>query len=103
VPTEAPRTTAGNAWRALTMDLMVKDLAREELTNLFQRRTEAGKSYCAACLVQRLSQRFSAGSHASVEAVVANAFEQPGSLRLSPAGMCEACRKPTRCLGNAAH
>jgi hypothetical protein len=99
----APRNNGREAGRALTMNLMVKVLAREELTNLFRRSAESGKSYCAACLVTRLSQRFSgAGAHAGVEAAVDKAFEQPGPLRVSPSGTCETCLKPTRCLGNAA-
>lgn len=85
------------------MNLMGKDLAREELTHLFRRRVEAGKSYCAACLVKRLSQRFSgAGAHAGVERAVADAFAHPGSLRVNPFGLCEACQQTARCLGNAA-
>src|SRR5262245_26275102 len=78
-----------------TMNLTVKDLAREELTSLFRQRVESGKSYCAACLVKRLTQRFSgSGAHASVEAAVDTVFEQPGSLRVSPSGTCAACLKP---------
>ena len=101
---EAPRATAPRDVKDRTMNLMMKDLVREELANLFRQRVESGKSYCAACLVKRLSQRFSGSSaHASVEAAVDEAFEQPGSLRVSPSRTCAACLKTTRCVGNAAH
>lgn len=56
-----------------------KDLTREALDGLFRRRAEAGRFYCAPCLVERLSRAF---PPAAVQATVADAFERPGSLRV---------------------
>ncbi|HKX04299.1 MAG TPA: hypothetical protein VJX71_17520 [Methylomirabilota bacterium] len=77
-----------------------KDFAREALDGFFRRRAEAGKFYCAACLVERLRLR-GAGAFppAAVQAAVGNAFECPGPLRTKPSGPCEACKKPRRCIG----
>jgi len=43
-----------------------------------------------------------AGAHAGLERAVADAFEHPGSLRVNPFGLCEACQQTARCIGNAA-
>jgi hypothetical protein len=68
----------------------------------FRRRAEAGKLYCATCLVAQLRQRgsrtFSLGS---VQAAVQDAFKRPGELQLKLVGTCEACRKPRPCVGAA--
>jgi hypothetical protein len=80
-----------------------KDFVREALDGFFRRPAEAGKFYCAACLVERLRRR-GAGAFppAAVQAAVADAFECPGPLRTKPSGPCEACKKPRRCIGIAA-
>jgi hypothetical protein len=77
-----------------------KDFAREALDGFFRRRAEAGKVYCAACLVERLGRR-GAGAFppAAVQAAVADTFECPGPLRMKPGGPCEACKKRRRCIG----
>lgn len=77
-----------------------KDFAWEALNGFFRRRGEAGKFYCAACLVARLSQRrVGAFPLAAVQAAVADAFERPGSLRVKAREPCEACKKGRRCIG----
>lgn len=43
-----------------------------------------------------------AGAHAGLERAVADAFEHPGSLRVNPSGLCEACQQTARCIGNPA-
>ena len=80
-----------------------KDFAREALDGFFRRLAEAGKFYCAACLVERLRRR-AAGAFppTAVQAAVADAFECPGPLRVKPSGPCEACKKRQRCIGVAA-
>jgi hypothetical protein len=80
-----------------------KDFAREALGSFFRRRGEAGKFYCASCLVDRLRRR-GAGAFplSAVQATVAEAFECPGPLRVKSGGPCEACKKPRRCIGIAA-
>ncbi len=80
-----------------------KDFPREALDGLFRRRAEAGKFYCAACLVERLRRR-GAGAFppTAVQAAVADAFECPGPLRVKRRGSCEACKKQRRCIGVAA-
>jgi len=67
-----------------------KDAARNGLLEgFFRRGEEAGKFYCAACLIEQLRQRGSqAFSLASVRAAVVDAFERPGTLRIKPAGPC---------------
>ena len=57
-----------------------KDFAREALGSFFRRRGEAGKFYCASCVVDRLRRR-GAGAFplSAVQATVAEAFECPGS------------------------
>lgn len=70
------------------------------LEGFFQRRDEAGKSYCADCLVLQLRQRGSpAFSLGSVRAAVEDAFERPGLLHVKPSGPCEVCGKPWRSIG----
>jgi hypothetical protein len=70
------------------------------LEGFLQRREEAGKLYCADCLVLQLRQRGSpAFSLGSVRAAVEDAFEQPGVLHVKPSGPCEVCQKPRRCIG----
>jgi hypothetical protein len=78
-----------------------KDIARNGLLEgFFRRREEAGKFYCAACLVEQLRQRGSpAFSLVPVHAAVADAFECPGPLRVTPSCPCEACKKRRRCIG----
>jgi len=77
-----------------------KDFAWEELNGFFRRRGEAGKFYCAACLVERLShRRVGAFPRVAVQAAVADAFERPGSLRVKPGAPCEACKKRRHCIG----
>jgi hypothetical protein len=70
------------------------------LEGFFRRRDEAGKFYCASCLVAQLRQR---GSHAfslaSVQAAAKDAFKRPGELQLKLAGTCEACQKTRPCIG----
>ena len=79
------------------------DAARNGLLEgFFRRREEAGKFYCAVCLVEQLRQRGSrAFSLASVQAAVQDAFKRPGELRLKLADTCAACQKPRPCLGAA--
>ena len=77
------------------------ELARERLLDgFFRRREEAGKFYCADCLVLQLRQRgsptFSLGS---VRTAVEDAFARPGGLDVKPAGPCEVCKKPRRSVG----
>jgi hypothetical protein len=67
-----------------------RDLVREALYGFFRRYAEAGKFYCAPCLVKRLRRTF---PPAAVQAAVADAFERPRSLRVKPRGPCEACKK----------
>jgi hypothetical protein len=70
------------------------------LEGFFRHREEAGKSYCADCLVLQLRQRGSpAFSLGSVRAAVENAFARPGGLDVKPTGACEVCKKPRRCIG----
>jgi hypothetical protein len=72
------------------------------LEGFFRRRDEAGKFYCASCLVAQLRQRGSrAFSLASVQAAVQDAFKRPGELQLRLVGACEACQKPRPCIGAA--
>ena len=59
-----------------------RDLAREALYGFFRRCGEAGKFYCAPCLVERLRRTFPL---AAVQAAVADAFERPGRCAGSPA------------------
>jgi len=77
-----------------------KDFAWEDLNGFFRRRGQAGKFYCAACLVERLSQRrVGAFPRIAVQAAVADAFERPGSLRVKPGAPCEVCKKRRHCIG----
>jgi len=78
-----------------------RELARERLLEgFFRRREEAGKFYCADCLVLQLRQRGSpAFSLGSVRAAVEDAFERPAGLHVTPSGACEVCKKPRRCIG----
>jgi hypothetical protein len=77
-----------------------KDFAWEALNGFFRHRKEAGKFYCAPCLVARLSQRrVGASPRVAVQAAVADGFERPGSLHVRLSGPCEACRKRRRCIG----
>jgi hypothetical protein len=70
------------------------------LEGFFQRTEEAGKLYCADCLVLQLRQRGSpAFSLGSVRAAVEDAFERPGVLHVKPSEPCEVCKKPRRCIG----
>lgn len=70
------------------------------LEGFFRRREEAGKFYCASCLVAQLRQRGSrAFSLASVQAAVKDAFRRPGELQLKLVGTCEACQKTRPCVG----
>lgn len=70
------------------------------LEGFFRRRDEAGKFYCASCLVAQLRQRGSRTfSLASVQAAVKDAFKRPGQLHLKLAGTCEACQKTRPCIG----
>jgi len=79
-----------------------KDFAWEALNAFFRRRSEAGKFYCATCLVERLSRRrVGAFPQVAVQAAVADAFERPGSLRVKPGEPCEACKRRRRCIGAA--
>jgi hypothetical protein len=78
-----------------------KDAARNGLLEgFFRRREEAEKFYCAACLIEQLRQRGSqAFSLTSVHAAVVDAFERSGTLRIKPAGPCDACELPWPCIG----
>jgi hypothetical protein len=78
------------------MDVDSKDLAREALDGLFRRRAEAGRFYCAPCLVERLTRTFPL---AAVQAAMAAAFEHPGALHVEPGWPCEACKKRRPCIG----
>ena len=72
------------------------------LEGFFRRRDEAGKFYCATCLVAQLRQRGSrAFSLASVQGAVQDAFKRPGELQVKLVGTCEACQKPRPCVGAA--
>jgi hypothetical protein len=79
------------------------DFARQHLLEgFFRRREEAGRFYCATCLVAQLRQRGSrAFSLASVQGAVNDAFKRPGQLQLKLVGTCEACQKPRPCIGAA--
>jgi hypothetical protein len=70
------------------------------LEGFFRRREEAGKFYCADCLVLQLRQRGSpAFSLGSVRAAVEDAFARPDVLHVKPGGPCDVCRKPRRSIG----
>ena len=69
-----------------------KDFAREALDGFFRRRAEAGKVYCAACLVERLGRR---GAGAFPPAAV------QADLRVPRAAAYEA-ERPVRGLQEAA-
>ncbi len=70
------------------------------LEGFFRRRDEAGKFYCASCLVAQLRQRGSrAFSLPSVQDAVKDAFRRPGELQLKLVGTCEACQKTRPCIG----
>ena len=72
------------------------------LDGFFRRRDEAGKFYCATCLVGQLRARGSrAFSLAAVQGAVKDAFKRPGELQLRLAGTCAACQKPRPCVGAA--
>jgi len=72
------------------------------LDGFFRRRDEAGKFYCATCLVGQLGARGSrAFSLAAVQGAVKDAFKRPGELQLRLAGTCDACQKPRPCVGAA--
>ena len=72
------------------------------LYGFFRRRDEAGKFYCATCLVGQLRARGSrAFSLAAVQGAVKDAFKRPGELQLRLAGTCDACQKPRPCVGAA--
>jgi hypothetical protein len=73
-----------------------KDLAREALDGLFRRRVEAEKVYCSPCLVERLTRAFPL---TAAQAAVADAFERPGALRITPGGPCAVCHRRRRCIG----
>jgi len=65
------------------MGVASSDLAREALDGLFRRRVEAEKVYCTPCLVARLTRTFPL---AAAQAAVADVFERPGALRITPRG-----------------
>ncbi len=71
------------------------------LEGFFRRRDEAGKFYCATCLVAQRRQRGSrAFSLASVQGAVKDAFKRPGELQLKlVGGVCEACHRRRSCIG----
>ena len=72
------------------------------LEGFFRRRDEAGKFYCATCLVGQLRARGSrAVSLAAVQGAVRDAFKRPGELQLRLAGTCDGCHKPRPCVGAA--
>ncbi len=72
------------------------------LDGFFRRRDEAGKFYCATCLLGQLRARGSrAFSLAAVQGAVKDAFKRPGELQLRLAGTCDACQKPRPCVGAA--
>ena len=72
------------------------------LEGFFRRRDEAGKFYCATCLVGQLRARGSrAFSLAAVQEAVKDTFKHPGELHLRLVGTCDACRKPRPCVGAA--
>ena len=78
------------------MGVSGRDLAREALDGLFRRRVEAEKVYCSPCLVARLTRTFPL---AAAQAAVADAFERPGALRITPRGPCAVCHQCRRCIG----
>jgi hypothetical protein len=72
------------------------------LDGFFRRRDEAGKFYCATCLVGQLRARGSRAFFlAAVQGAVKDAFRRPGELQLRLAGTCDACQKPRPCVGAA--
>jgi hypothetical protein len=78
------------------MRVASRDLAREALDELFRRRVEAERVYCTPCLVARLTRTFPL---AAAQAAVADAFERPGALRITPHGPCAVCHQRRRCIG----
>ena len=78
------------------MGVASRDLAREALDELFRRRVEAERVYCTPCLVARLTRTFPL---AAAQAAVADAFERPGALRITPHGPCAVCHQRRRCIG----
>jgi hypothetical protein len=82
------------------MAFALSDFAQQELEAFFRRREERGKSYCAACLVERLARRGSRRVEpAAWTTVVANAFERPNPLQVKPRGPCEACQQLRPSIG----
>jgi hypothetical protein len=70
------------------------------LEGFFRRREEAGKFYCATCLVAQLRQRGSrAFSLTAVQGAVKDVFKRPGELHLRLVGTCDGCQKPRPCMG----
>ena len=70
------------------------------LEGFFRRRDEAGKFYCATCLVAQLRQRGSRSfSLPSVQGAVKDVFKRPGELQLKLVGTCEACQRTRPCIG----
>ncbi len=70
-----------------------KDFAREALAWFFRHRDAAGKAYCAACLAVQLTRyTYGAFSDAALQVVLAECFEDPGPLRVTPRGLCAGCR-----------
>jgi len=78
------------------MRVASRDLAREALDELFRHRVEAERVYCTPCLVARLTRTFPL---AAAQAAVADAFERPGALRITPHGPCAVCHQRRRCIG----
>ena len=78
------------------MRVASRDLAREALDELFRRRVEAERVYCTPCLVARLTRTFPL---AAAQAAVADAFERPGALRITPYGPCAVRHQRRRCIG----
>ena len=78
------------------MRVASRDLAREALDELFRRRVEAERVYCTPCLVARLTRTFPL---AAAQAAVADAFERPGALLITPHGPCAVCHQRRRCIG----
>lgn len=73
------------------------------LEGFFRRQDEAGKFYCATCLVTQRRQRGSrAFSLASVQGAVQDAFKRPGELQLKLVGACEACHRRRSCIRGSA-
>jgi len=65
------------------------------LEGFFRRREEAGKFYCADCLVLQLRQRGSpAFCLGSILAAADDAFERPGALHLKPSGLKTVSQPP---------